>query len=201
MVSQGGDQVLRFGAELLVEDRVKLNLGAGKDIREGFVNHDIAEISGIDVVHDLNCLPWPWADNSFDEVIALDVIEHLDAFFPVMEEMHRILRPNGVVRIKVPYWNSSFRHMDPTHKQSIHEMTFHFMDPQKEICQQRDYYTTARFHIVEETFILIPFAPYLPLPFVGVVKVKHKIVKRVVGFLGNLFSNIILDLEVVLRKA
>ena len=65
----------------------KLNLGAGKDIRRDYVNHDIADIDGIDVVHNLNDLPWPWGEDRFDEIIALDVLEHLDEFFPVMEEM------------------------------------------------------------------------------------------------------------------
>jgi len=36
---------------------VKLNLGAGRDIRVGWVNHDIRQIFGIDVVHDLNLRP------------------------------------------------------------------------------------------------------------------------------------------------
>ena len=178
----------------------KLNLGAGKDIRPDYVNHDIADIAGIDVVHNLNDLPWPWESNRFDEIIAFDLLEHLNEFFPVMEEMHKILKPNGIIKIKVPYWNSAFCHIDPTHKQTIHEMTFHFMDPEKEICQTRDYYTTARFSIIEEVFVLIPFLPYLPIPFVGKIRVRGKIAKRIVGFLGNLFSNVILDLEVTLIK-
>lgn len=181
-------------------EKHKLNLGAGKDIRPDYVNHDIASIEGIDEVHDLNDLPWPWPDDRFSEIEAIDVLEHLDNFFPVMEEIHRVLKPKGVIRIKVPYWNSAYFHIDPTHKQSIHEMTFHFMDPNKKLCQTRDYYTKARFHILEETYVLIPFLPYLPLPFVGTVKIKNKIAKRIIGFIGNFISNIILDLEVTLRK-
>lgn len=178
----------------------KLNLGAGKDIRRDYVNHDIADIDGIDVVHNLNDFPWPWGEDRFDEIIALDVLEHLDEFFPVMEEMYKILKPSGIVKIKVPYWNSAFCHMDPTHKQSIHEMTFHFMDPDKEICQTRDYYTTARFSITDEVFVLIPFLPYFPIPFIGKIRVRGKILKRIIGFFGNLFSNVILDLEITLKK-
>ncbi len=37
-----------------------LNLGAGKDIVDGYINHDIVELPGIDIVHDLNVFPWPW---------------------------------------------------------------------------------------------------------------------------------------------
>jgi SAM-dependent methyltransferase len=178
----------------------KLNLGAGKDIRSGYINHDIADISNIDVVHDLNQRPWPFEDSAFDEIIALDVLEHLDDFLPTMEELYRILAPCGTIKIKVPYWNSSFCHMDPTHKQLFHEMTFHFLDPEKELCKTRNYYTSARFNIIEEVFVLIPFAPYLTIPLINPIKVRRKISKRIIGFFGNLFSNIILDLEIVLKK-
>jgi len=178
----------------------KLNLGAGKDIRSEYVNHDIANIDGIDVVHNLNDLPWPWEKDSFEEIVAMDVLEHLDEFLPIMEELHRILRPDGIIRIKVPYWNSVFCHIDPTHKQLFHEMTFHFLDPSKELCKTRDYYTSARFKILEEVFILIPFAPYLTIPFIKPIRVKGRITKRIIGFFGNLLSNIILDLEVTLKK-
>ena len=49
---------------------MKLNIGAGHDIYDGWINHDIAALPGIDVVHDLNLTPWPWNDESMDEVVA-----------------------------------------------------------------------------------------------------------------------------------
>ena len=48
---------------------MKLNLGAGNDIRDGFINHDISQLPGIDVTFDINKYPWPWDDSSFDEVV------------------------------------------------------------------------------------------------------------------------------------
>jgi len=179
---------------------ILLNLGAGNDIKDGYINHDIVDLSGIDVVHNLNSYPWPWDDNSVDEIIAFDLLEHLDDFILVMEELYRVMKPEGVLHIKVPYWNSAFTYMDPTHKRGFHEKTFHFFDPSNEMCQLRHYYSNARFYIKSEVFILIPFAPYLKLPFVREIHVKGKVLKRVVGFIGNLFSNVILDLKMVLVK-
>jgi len=179
---------------------LKINLGAGTDIRDGFINHDITQLSGIDVVHNLNSYPWPWEDNSVDEIIAIDVLEHVNDFLPAMEELHRIIKVGGVLNLKVPYWNSVFRHIDPTHQRGFHEVTFHFFDPSKELCKLRSYYTDARFTIMEEVFILIPFTPYLKLPFIKRIEVKNKFSKRIVGFVGNLLSNIILDLEITLKK-
>jgi SAM-dependent methyltransferase len=179
---------------------MKLNIGAGNDIRNGWINHDIAELEGIDIVHDLNKFPWPFEDEQFSEIVANDVLEHLNELIPAMEELHRILKSNGALHIKVPYWNSWGFHADPTHKLSFHEMTFTFFDPDKPYCIERPYYSNARFHIVEECFYLAPFSPYFLIPWVGLIKVRNRFFRRIVGFLGNLFSNIILDLSVTLEK-
>jgi SAM-dependent methyltransferase len=179
---------------------MKLNLGAGTDIKTGFVNHDITKLDGIDIVHDLNIFPWPWGDDTFDEILMFDVLEHLDRTLKSIDEIHRILKPRGVITIKVPYWNSSYFYMDPTHVRGFHEGLFHFFDPSKFLCKQRPYYSASRFEIVEETFILIPFLPYLKLPFIDKIFIKHPLLKRVVGFFGNIFNNIILDLRVKLKK-
>ena len=51
--------------------------------------------------------------------------DHLDDFILAMEEIYRILKFGGKLYIKVPYWNSSYTFMDPTHKRGFHENTFH----------------------------------------------------------------------------
>lgn len=178
----------------------KLNLGAGTDIRAGYVNHDIATLDGIDIIHDLNVFPWPWGDAEFDEILAYDLVEHLDDFMSVMEELYRIAKPGAILTIKVPYWNSTTCYADPTHKHGFHEMRFRFFDPDSPLCQERYYYSHARFHIKKETFIIAPFYPYLPVPGLRLIRIHRKFSRRLIGFIGNLFSNIILDLEVELQK-
>ena len=78
-----------------------------------------------DVVHDLNVLPWPWADDSFDEIHAYNVLEHLGtqgefrAFFAQFDEMWRILKPGGYVcGISVDYY-SPHLWADPGHTRAI----------------------------------------------------------------------------------
>tara|TARA_B110000037_G_scaffold215395_1_gene272719 strand:+ start:5120 stop:5665 length:546 start_codon:yes stop_codon:yes gene_type:complete len=178
----------------------KINLGAGTDIRDNFINHDISQIENIDLVHDLNFHPWPWKDDTIDEILALDVLEHLDDFIKNMEEVHRILNKNGKIFLKVPYWNSTSAYIDPTHKRGFHELTFDFFDPTRDFCKLRPYYTKARFKIISTTFVLNLFQPYFTVPFLKQIKVKNKYLKKIVGLIGNIFNNIILDLEVELRK-
>ena len=179
---------------------LKVNLGAGADIRCGYVNHDLVSLPGIDVVHDLDVFPWPWADASVDELVVKDVLEHLLEFMPTMEEIYRIMSPGGRIFIKVPYWNGWTRHADPTHRHGFHELTFHFFDPDSPYCQERYYYTSARFKIVRETYVLAPLSPYFHIPGIGEIRITNRLLRRIVGLVGNTFSNIILDLEIELAK-
>lgn len=95
-----------------------LNVGCGNRIVEGAVNHDrVKHRPEVDVVHDLNVLPWPFADNSFDQIVALAVLEHLDIdLVASLNECHRILRPGGQLVIKLPLQNGSNAYDDPTHR-------------------------------------------------------------------------------------
>lgn len=178
-----------------------MNLGAGSDILAGYVNHDIVRLPGIDVVHNLNEYPWPWADASIDEIKVHDVLEHLDSFMKAMEELFRVLAPGGRCHVSVPYWNSVSAGADPTHKRGFHELTFSFFDPDSAYCRLRPYYTKARFHVVEQQFILVPFGPYFSIPGIGQITVRRAASRRIVGFIGNYFiSNLIHDLRLVLEK-
>jgi SAM-dependent methyltransferase len=180
---------------------MKLNLGAGNLLMEGYVNHDVTSLLGIDVVHDLNIYPWPWHDNSVEEIQAQNLLEHLNDFIKSLEEIHRILRPGGHCHISVPYWNSWCVAADPTHKRGFHEVTFKFFDPNSIYCKERSYYSHARFNVIKEEFILVPFGPYLAIPLVGEIAVSNKFLKRLIGLIGNYFiNNLIHDLRITLEK-
>lgn len=47
--------------------------------------------------------PIPYPDNFFDAVCCCQVLEHFShSHLPVVKEMHRVLRPGGVIEIDVP---------------------------------------------------------------------------------------------------
>ncbi|HCD53350.1 MAG TPA: hypothetical protein DEQ34_12945, partial [Balneolaceae bacterium] len=98
-----------------IESEHKLNLGCGNDIREGWVNLDIAPLPGVDVVHNLEELPLPFEDEEFDHIRAQDILEHLE-YIPLLKEIHRILKPGGTISIRVPHFTSRYNFNDPTHK-------------------------------------------------------------------------------------
>ena len=93
----------------------KLNFGSGEFRKEGYVNVDWNPLSNPDVAHDLNVMPYPFEDNTFDLVEAVHVLEHLDRPFSVMKELHRILKPEGKLLIKVPHFTRGFTHAEHAH--------------------------------------------------------------------------------------
>ena len=74
-----------------------------------------------DVVWDLNNIPLPFTDNSFDEIHAYEVLEHVGRqgdylfFFNQFSDLHRILKPQGKLFASVPLPSSPWAWGDPSH--------------------------------------------------------------------------------------
>jgi hypothetical protein len=90
------------------------------------VHHDRRKHSPhIEVAHDLDVLPWPWPDGSCEEILGLDVFEHLHLMPEQwLRECHRLLVPGGVLRLRVPIFGSPWHLMDPTHVRGFHPLNF-----------------------------------------------------------------------------
>ena len=104
----------------------KLNLGCGRDIKEGWINLDYIQLPGVDVVHDLNSLPLPFSNDFFDCIQCHDILEHVDHFEGLLKELHRILKKGGILLIRVPHFTSPCNFIDPTHKRSFSGRSFNF---------------------------------------------------------------------------
>jgi predicted SAM-dependent methyltransferase len=59
---------------------------------------------------DLEKMPWPWVDNSVDEIYASHVLEHLVDPLSAIMEIHRVLKPGGNIKIIVPHANGILAH-------------------------------------------------------------------------------------------
>lgn len=152
-------------------DTVSLDLGCGDVPRNPFKTSDSY---GIDIRRDLerniyqaNLIlePLPFDSNTFDVCTAFDFIEHIPRqvvynsnsirypFIELINEVFRVLKPEGLFFHKTPSYPSKAAFQDPTHVNFITTETFpkYFCEPQnlanalgygfqgsfKNICQYR----------------------------------------------------------------
>lgn len=87
---------------------------------------DKVPLPSVDVVHDLEKLPLPFKDNYFDEIRAHHVLEHIANFVPLMHELWRITKPNGIIKVWVPFYSSYHGFSHPTHVRFFTPFTFDF---------------------------------------------------------------------------
>lgn len=87
---------------------------------------DYRAFPGVDIVHDLERFPWPIADNRFDVILCRDVIEHLNDVVRTMEELHRIAKPGGRIKIWTPHFAHPNSFRDPTHRHHFSLGTFDY---------------------------------------------------------------------------
>lgn len=86
-----------------MQEPVKLNLGCGANHLEGWVNIDAVASFNPDLLHDLT-RPLPFEDQSVDEILAEDLLEHFDKYMRcvVLYDWARVLKPRGMLTLRVP---------------------------------------------------------------------------------------------------
>lgn len=112
---------------------LKLDLGCGDNKKEGFTGVDKFKTPSVDVVHDLLEYPWPFKDNSVEEVHSSHFLEHVPGMDRprFMEELYRILVPGGKASIITPYARSPRATQDFTHQwPPISEETYLYFNKQ-----------------------------------------------------------------------
>ena len=127
-----------------------LELGCGPHSKVGDVGVDIRPGPAVDLVHDLNQVPWPLDTSSYERVICLNVLEHLVDVVKVMEEIHRVAAPGGVILIRVPTGSSSDLFTDPTHIRGFGYHSFDYFVPGTQLAHYG--YSNATFAIQKVRF-------------------------------------------------
>lgn len=161
-----------------MELKRKLNIGAGEfdrglNNRRDYLNVDIVKTKGIHKVVDLNKFPYPFEDNHFEEILAIEVLDHLDDIMKVMQEMHRILKPGGKIIISVPYFTSNKAWIHPQHKRAFSYETFDFfvVDKMAKMEDERTF-KQMKFSKIKKKLILpkgLHFYNYLFEPIVNAI--------------------------------
>lgn len=108
---------------------MKLDLGCGPNKKEGFIGVDCRAFPGVDVVADLT-KPWPWQDETVEEVHCSHMIEHLTApeRIAFVNELYRVLKKGAKATIIAPHWASTRAYGDLTHQwPPVCEMWFYYL--------------------------------------------------------------------------
>ena len=114
--------------------------------------------TGADVLCDLDRFWCPFRDNSFDQVRAVHVIEHVSDVIRTMEEFHRLLRPGGEVYIATPHYTDFSSFCDPTHRWHLNSFSLRYFG---EDHAGFGYYSKSRFREKKVNLRLLAFWRWL----------------------------------------
>ncbi len=130
-----------------------LNLGCGWDRRSDSINLDLVPLQSADVAGSVDGPYLPFRDRSFGFVFAEDILEHVD-HVAAMREIHRVLRPGGVLALSSVHFSSRDLWVDPTHRRGFSARTFEFFADSWG--ESRGYYFDFSFSQVAEVIIDFP---------------------------------------------
>ena len=112
----------------------RMNIGSGKDYRPGYLNVDINRSTNPDLIFDLTSVSeFPvtvhshvygdvvFSEASLDEIVAIDVLEHIPDLERFMTHCLSLLKEGGRFEILVPYDLSHGAWQDPTHVRAFNE--------------------------------------------------------------------------------
>ena len=101
---------------------IYLNVGCGKDIKEGYINIDRHLENGAQLKHELPN-PLPFKNGTVDRIYCSHVLEDFgDEYLQIMRDFYRVLKDGGLLHIKVPIGLSV---QNPYHKRFFDETSFH----------------------------------------------------------------------------
>jgi SAM-dependent methyltransferase len=138
-----------------------LDVGCGVNKYPDAIGIDRHAASRADVLCDLDHLPYPFADGSFERIRAVHVLEHVADFIRTMEEFHRLLKAGGRVWIVTPHFSDYSSFCDPTHRRHLSSFSFRYFG---EAHGGFGYYSAAKFREIFVRVRLLALWRWLEFP-------------------------------------
>lgn len=139
-----------------------LDIGCGINKFPGSIGLDRNLNTSADVVADLDRFHFPFRDDSFREVRATHVLEHVEDIVRTMEEIHRLLIPKGHAVITTPHYTDSSSFCDPTHRWHLNSFSLRYFGEDN---GGYGYYSPVRFREISTHVKLLAFWRYLGFEF------------------------------------
>jgi SAM-dependent methyltransferase len=118
-----------------------LDVGCGWNKTPGAIGIDANPKTHADVIHDLGVLPYPFANDEFDEVVCRHVAEHVPDVMAFITELFRITRPGGRIKITTPHYSNPDWPTDPTHRNHFNSYSFNCFVEERQLFP---FYTEVR---------------------------------------------------------
>lgn len=162
-----------------------IGCGANKTKGDSVVGMDIIQLPDVDVIHDMEDIPYSFISGIFDTVVMNHVLEHVtrtnNTNVKIIEEVHRLLKPNGILIVEVPI--GQWFHYDPTHKNYVGIWYWKYFSTSFPL----NYYTDARFKLVSAELVGMHGVKHIekltPL-FNHLYQVSHEGMERFINFIN-----------------
>jgi len=104
---------------------MKLNIGCGNKKLDGYIGIDKFQCEAADYIVDIEKERLPFEDGSVDSIVLDNVIEHFQDIPKVINELIRVSKKGGAIKIITPHFSSLSSWVDPTH---LHHLSYFSFD-------------------------------------------------------------------------
>jgi SAM-dependent methyltransferase len=158
-----------------------LDIGCGRVPRNPY-GYD--EVFGVDLAPPQGDERFRQADDQFDSVSAYDFLEHVPRMLPkadgrstrapfieLMDEIHRVLKPNGLLYAQTPVYPHAAVFQDPTHVNFLTHDTHHYFTQPRLLARMYGFRGTFRERRVD---LVKPMHDYEPTERDWVERIRQK---------------------------
>ena len=182
---------------------MKLNLGCGNKILEGYVNVDKFEYYQCNVVHDLEKFPYPFETDSVEEILLVHVLEHIgqdpEVFNKVVKELYRISKNQALVDITVPHPRHDDFLADPTHVRPITAFGLSLYDKEKNEAWQEASVANSPLALIHGVNFKIERVEYLLADNISQLKKKGEINEAKLEHMMLHYNNVVKQINIKWR--
>ena len=139
-----------------------LDVGCGSNKTPGAIGLDNNPRTAADVIHDLGTVPYPFAENEFDEIISRHAAEHVPDVMAFVTELYRITKPGGRIKLVTPHYTNPDWANDPTHRNHFNSYSFNVFMPDRRVF---DFYSEVNLRPVKTYVTLLALWRALGIEF------------------------------------